>query len=162
MGSHLRWGHAYLCPSFLLSSSSFPDLKQFLNTHTHTHTHTQRAIFHCPSNLDSHIRYNIGSLASLPAVNCVVVREGRCDTREKLAQRGGHNAKRRTRPPKSLEAGQEGIFFVLQGLCHTHAFLCSWVLLPILCYLYLSQEAVWAAGSRKMEVSPSTVSLSQG
>ena len=96
MGSHLRWGHAYLCPSFLLSSSSFPDLKQFLNTHTHTH----RAIFHCPSNLDSHIRYNIGSLASLPAVNCVVVREGRCDTREKLAQRGGHNAKRRRRPPQ--------------------------------------------------------------
>ena len=120
MGSHLRWGHAYLCPSFLLSSSSFPDLKQFLNTHTHTHTHTHmhRAIFHCPSNLDSHIRYNVGSLASLPAVNCVVVREGRCDTREKLAQRGGHNAKRRRRPPKSLEAGQEGIFFVLQGLCH--------------------------------------------
>lgn len=103
--SHLRWGHAYLCPSFLLSSGSFPDLKPFLNTHT-----ALGVIFHCPSNLDSHIRYNIGSLASLPAVNCVAVREGRCDTSEKLAQ-GGHNAKRRRRPPPLVfRSWREGIF----------------------------------------------------
>lgn len=38
MASHLRWGHTFLCPSFLLSFNSLPDLKQFLNTHTNTHT----------------------------------------------------------------------------------------------------------------------------